>query len=167
MFIQTSAQTNIPISRLLFHEKIDKAQKLVLAMVKADMPNQATIKDALNTQIDAVQQKIEIDSSINNNQKIKYLRGTEDVLLAVYNEWTAGNMNSNQIPDLIQYYIKALSIVQQNESIVTLMEKIDPILGKVQSYIAHHFKLQRIYKQHKILYCVNFVNCIQTVFYLY
>ena len=131
MYIQTAAQSNIPISRLLFHEKIDKAQKLVLAMVREDMPNQAAIKDALNTQIDAVQQKIEIDSSINNNQKIKYLRGTEDVLIGVEHEWMANNMSPNQIPALIQHYIKALSIVEHDESIAPLMEKIDPILGGI------------------------------------
>lgn len=124
------AQT-IPITRLLFHEKIDKAQKAVLAIIKADVPNQSSITNVLTIQIDNIQQKIEADSSINNNQKIKYLRGTEDILIFLTEKLKANTIGFSNIPNLIQYYIQALSLEQQSKTIAPVVEQIPSVIGDI------------------------------------
>lgn len=130
-YIQTIAQTNIPISRLLFHEKIDKAQKAVLDIIKSEIVNRPIIATALTQEIDALQQRIEADSILDNNQRVKYLRGTEDVLVFLEESLKNKNITVNAISDLIHLYTKALSIEQEGKSIAPLIEQISSPIGDI------------------------------------
>ena len=143
-FTKAVAQYNIPISRLLFHEKIDKAQEDLIMMLKPETLNQQDIRQAVVQKIDDLQKKIEMDNTLENNQKVKYLRGTEDLLIVAHKELLAQHIDFMQIPSLIDYYLKALSMNQHGETLVPLVEKIDPLLGEIIVYTASFQKTKDI-----------------------
>lgn len=108
-----TAGLSVPIGRQLFHDNVDKQQKLVLKLDgKADDILKVSNDDAISLQVsfsltygvDRLQKKIEKDSSINDNTKKKYLRGLRDIL------WTYGNIfpnkqfNATAAPEILNVY---------------------------------------------------------------
>src|SRR5579885_1605519 len=87
---QPARDSNIPLSRMYFHEAIDATQKKILA---SDGINDAfftpTSNDALNSEltddvtkgVNDIRDYIEADSTLDNNNKIKFLRGLNEMLL--------------------------------------------------------------------------------------
>ncbi|HTR30640.1 MAG TPA: hypothetical protein VMH27_15315, partial [Puia sp.] len=71
--------------RLIWHDKVDQAQQRlietgngksdsIIRLTKDDAIN-LEITDALGRRIDALQEQIEFDSTLNSNAKKRYLRG--------------------------------------------------------------------------------------------
>src|SRR5258707_670512 len=79
--------------RILFHEKVDREQERLKGLdgkkddsihLSTDETINGQIYYALITRVDALQEKIEADTSFSNPVKVKYIRGLES-LLAGYN----------------------------------------------------------------------------------
>src|SRR4051812_12076637 len=89
----TSAQTKpaIPLMRRIFHENIDKTQKAIDKLDKKEDRSFNGTNDAevnqqvsytLFNKVDQIQDNIEADTSLNANEKIKFLRSLNEALVS-------------------------------------------------------------------------------------
>ncbi len=67
--------------------------------------------------VDWIQYRIEKDSVLSSQAKIKYLRGLESVLKFFNNNWRRGNVHPTQLPMIIGEYEKCMRADAANESI--------------------------------------------------
>ena len=88
---QTASVTSYQVDkgRLLWHDKVDKQQKLLLKLdgkddnqlyFSADETVNLQLEYALVKMVDEVQERIELDSLLTHSGKVKYLLGLEDML---------------------------------------------------------------------------------------
>src|SRR5690606_13377025 len=82
---QTSYPFKIATVRMLFHDMIDNQQKLLLDKNDSlKLSNDETINlqvaDVLLRQVDELQEKIELDSTLTSQEKVKSLKGIETML---------------------------------------------------------------------------------------
>ncbi len=123
---KTTPSCKPPKNRELFHDYIDAQQKLIL---KSDgkNDNQYTpsandeinflLTQALINRVDALQCKIETDSLLKDQNKVKYLRGL-DYLLKFFNQNTlARKVNPARLPDILATYEKCVEYDKQGLSI--------------------------------------------------
>lgn len=87
---QNAYPFKVPMQRMLWHENVDKQQKrlskdLDVIKVTTDESINLQVSDALLRRVDELQEQIELDSTLDNQGKIKYLR-TLDYLLQGYND---------------------------------------------------------------------------------
>ncbi len=107
------AKNNTPLSRAYFHEQIDRTQKDILALpgITGDLNYAATGK------IDSLQAAIEANAKMDNNNKIKFLRGLNEAL-GEYVSACRGKRDSVAIlPDLVNVFAQCLPLELNNESI--------------------------------------------------
>jgi len=99
-----------PKNRELFHDFVDKQQKDILKSDgKADdefkpSPDEEVnflLTKATTSRVDWVQYRIEKDTTLNSQVKIKYLRGLENLLKYFNNNWRRGNVRPAQLPLII------------------------------------------------------------------
>src|SRR5687768_13824113 len=95
---QTSVSVKVPMEREIWHGNIDKQQKRVVQLdnqgkISADTTVSLHIMDALLRGVDDLQTLVEADSTLKNNDKIKYLRSIE-ILLQGY----MSNLNRRDFP---------------------------------------------------------------------
>jgi hypothetical protein len=120
-----------PINRQLRHEFVDREQANALRIDgKADQQFTASPNDdvnflvtkALTQKVDYLQYKIEKDSTA-HNEKLKYLRGLENILRG----FTAGFKNrsfaAGNLPILLDVFEKAMDKDRSKQSIEDLVEK--------------------------------------------
>ena len=91
---QTSYPFKIATVRMLFHDMIDNQQKLLLDKNDSlKLSNDETINlqvaDVLLRQVDELQEKIELDSTLTSQEKVKSLKGIETMLKG-YNRLKGG-----------------------------------------------------------------------------
>jgi len=106
-----------PKNRELFHDFVDKQQKDILKSDgKADdefkpSPDEEVnflLTKATTSRVDWVQYRIEKDTTLNSQVKIKYLRGLENLLKYFNNNWRRGNVRPAQLPLIIDEYEKCM-----------------------------------------------------------
>jgi len=123
---QPSSDTNIPLSRLYFHETIDATQKKLLALDgKADSLFTLTVNEDLNKKItktiiedvDKIANNIEADSTLDNNNKIKFLRGLNETLLRFSSGSRTDSVKYSLLPDLLKAYSECMGPEKEGESI--------------------------------------------------
>ncbi|HEY6502449.1 MAG TPA: hypothetical protein VIZ28_00620 [Chitinophagaceae bacterium] len=115
-----------PKNRELFHDYIDAEQKNILKSDgKGD--NQFTpssneevnflLTNALVSRVDWLQYKIEKDSIINPQNKVRYLRGIENLLKFFNNNVRAKKVNPVLLPDIITAYESCMQLDKEGRSI--------------------------------------------------
>lgn len=123
---QPQSDTNIPLSRLYFHETLDATQKKMLALDgKADSLFTLTSNDNLNNQVtkaivndvDNIANDIEKDSTLDNNNKIKFLRGLNETLLRFSTATRQDSVTYSLLPDLLKAYSECIEPEKEGESI--------------------------------------------------
>jgi hypothetical protein len=111
---------DVPLMRQIFHTNIDKAQAAILKSDGADDQFFAPTGDeqanrqltaAVVETIDEMQVDIELNSSFDNNNKIKYLRGISEML----NYFATSFRNKAMKPELLPGLLKAYKESQQLE----------------------------------------------------
>lgn len=143
-FISThvSAQTKpvVPIMRKIFHDNIDREQRFIDKLdKKEDKAWNATHDDEINqqisyalfTKIDELQDRIELDSALKSNDKIKFLRGITEALTAFENGYRSRSLKAIQLPDLISAFIEAYELERRDLSIATVIYKNDYDIGSL------------------------------------
>lgn len=79
----------IPLIRKVFHDNIDKSQKVIDLLDKkedksfnagTDQEVDLQVSYTLFNKVDDMQDNIELDSSLNPNEKVRFLRGLNEVL---------------------------------------------------------------------------------------
>lgn len=127
-----------PKNRELFHDFVDKQQKDILKSDgKADDEFKPSSDDEVNflltkaatSNVDWVQYRIEKDTTLNSQVKIKYLRGLENLLKYFSNNWRRGNVRPTQLPLIIAEYENCMRADIANESIDAMIEQVPYEVG--------------------------------------
>jgi len=129
---QTAYPFKVSMDRMLWHDKVDAQQKKVLdKKTPIDESIELQITDALIRRVDEIQQQIELDSSYNRNQKIKYLLSLESMVKEF--NMTRGNRDypSSMAPGLVDAFEKAMALDRKNESIEPVILASSYGVGKV------------------------------------
>jgi hypothetical protein len=122
-----------PKNRELFHDYVDKQQKEILKSDgKADNEFRPSsdeevnflLTNAVTNRVDWVQYRIEKDSLLNSQAKIKYLRGLEAVLKYFNGNWRRGNVTTTQLPVIIDEYEKCMWADIANSSIDIIIDRL-------------------------------------------
>lgn len=123
---QPSADTNIPLSRLYFHENINATQQKLLALDgKVDSLFTLTPNESVNHQltititndVDKIAATIEADSLLDNNNKIKFLRGLNETLIGYMVGCRMDSVKYAVLPDLLIAYQQCVVQEREEESI--------------------------------------------------
>lgn len=126
----------IATDRLLWHDNIDKQQKRLLneqgeVKITADPQINLAVKNALIGEVDAIQQKIELDSSTTTNTKKKYLRSVEYMLRGFNENWNKPDFSANIAPALVDAFKESLSLDSRGESIKPVVDRNSYAVGKI------------------------------------
>src|SRR5450432_2276257 len=141
----SSAQTanppfKIQQERKLWHDNIDKEQKRLLALDgKADDIIQASkdenvnlqIADVMIRQIDLLQEKIELDSMLSGQVKIKNLRSLETMIRGYNNNFRKKDFPPSMAPLLFDAFVKAMELDRMNMSIEPVIAENSYGIGKI------------------------------------
>ena len=123
---------DVPLMRKIFHEKIDAIQKDILRMDGTDDSLfTPTSSESLNLQlthtavnsIDSLQWSIELDTSLSNGNKIKFLRGLQEALTLFVIEYRVKEFKAVLLQELVDAYAEAIPDEQNNLSIETVIAK--------------------------------------------
>lgn len=126
----TQPGPEIPLMRKKFHEDIDKLQKEILALDgKADDQFTPSSNQELNMQAtyavinktDALQVAIEQDSTLDGNNKIKYLRGLNDVLYGFLSDSRSRRIKPIAFTDVLSAYEEAMQLERQNKPVTPVI----------------------------------------------
>src|SRR3954465_6775749 len=116
----------IPLMRKIFHEEIDKSQKGIDKLDKkedhffkgsTDLEVNQQVSYTLFNKVDQIQDKIELDSTIDGNTKIKFLRSLNEALALFENGYRKGDIKAEQLPDLVNAYNEAMVLEKKGKSI--------------------------------------------------
>jgi len=123
---QSSAKQDIPLGRMLFHEKIDTTQKLIEKLDgkpgntfrpsdNEELNNR--INDALTVQVDAIQDYIEASKLSGNNDKLRYLRGLNECLQRFLSGYKYQTIKLPVLNELVTGFKNCLKLDEKKESI--------------------------------------------------
>ena len=140
-----SAQTVSPAfkiqqERKIWHDNIDKEQKRLLALDgKPDEIIQATKDDNINLeiadvmirQVDLLQEKIETDSTLSGQIKIKNLRSLETMLRGFNNHYRQKDFPPSMAPAVFNAFIQAMELDRLNQSIEPVIADNSYGTGKI------------------------------------
>jgi len=127
-----------PKNRELFHDFVDKQQRDILKSDgKADEEFKPSSDDDVNflltraatANVDWVQYRIEKDTTLNSQAKIKYLRGLENLLKYFSNNWRRGNVRPAQLPLIIDEYEKSMRADIANTGIDVMIDQLPYEVG--------------------------------------
>jgi hypothetical protein len=89
------------------------------------------VTDALVRQVDELQQQIEFDSTLNTNNKKKYLRGLEFLLRGFHQAYSARDIQAAAAPSLISAFEKAMELDRKGQSIEPVITSGSYEVGKI------------------------------------
>jgi hypothetical protein len=122
-----------PKNRELFHDYVDKQQKDILKSDgKADNEFKPSTDEEVNffvtnavvSKADWVQYRIEKDTILNSQAKVKYLRGLENLLKYFNGNWRRGNVKATQLPLIIDDYEKCMRADIANDPIDIIISSL-------------------------------------------
>ncbi len=126
---------------MLWHDNVDKEQqRLIIAgggkrdsliRLARDETVNLQVTDALIRQVDDLQQKIEFDSTLNTNNKKKYLRGLEFLLKGFHQAYTTRDIQASAAPALVSSFEQAMELDRKGESIEPVVTGGSYEVGKV------------------------------------
>jgi len=126
--------------RMLWHDNIDKQQKRLLGLdgkpddslhVSKDENINLEIADAMIRQVDDLQEKIELDSTLSGQGKIKYLRSLEFMVRGYNNNYHKKDFPSSLAPGLVDAFKKAMQLDRNNASIEPVVAENSYGIGKI------------------------------------
>ncbi|QEC67969.1 hypothetical protein FRZ67_11900 [Panacibacter ginsenosidivorans] len=167
---QPSADTNIPLSRLYFHEALDAAQHKLLAMDgKADSLFTVTPNNGLNNEltititdgVDKLSAGIESDSLLDNNGKIKFLRGLTELLNGYMFGCRMDSVKYATLPDILDAYKECMPLEREGESIENNIYKYPYETGNLLLHtiaFSQNTGFERSYNMVLLKYCDKYRN---------
>lgn len=111
----TSGGCQVPLSRQIFHDYVDAAQKNLSGAGSAD--------------IDRLQCKIENDSLIKGQDKVRYLRGIENLLKVFTASYKNKEAGTKLLPQVIRLYESCVTADKNGRSIEPEIEKASYEVG--------------------------------------
>lgn len=136
-----NAKVKIDIKRQLFHDYIDKEQKIALKsdgtadnsfkLFGADEEINFLITQGLTKKVDVLQLKIENDTALVHGRKVGYLKGIENLLKNFSARVRSRRINASYWPQIIDTYEKAMQLDSEGESIEPLIVKNNYDVGNL------------------------------------
>ena len=126
--------------RKLWHDNIDREQRRLLALDgKADSIVQFSkdenvnleISDVMIRQVDGLQEKIELDSTLTGQTKIKNLRSLESMLKGYNNHYRQKDFPVSMAPALFEAFVQAMDLDRRNKSIEPVIAENSYGEGKI------------------------------------
>jgi len=130
----------IPLSRLYFHESIEATQKKILQLDGKDddlftpTANESLNKELTGTvtkKVNGIRDAIEADSTLDNNNKIKFLRGLNEVLQGYISSCRYESLKYSVLPELLDDYVECMKITQSSQSIENKIYSYPYEMGKI------------------------------------
>ena len=118
------------MERELWHSNIDKQQKKAVQLnnqgkIAADTTVSLQIMDALIRGVDELQNQIEMDSTLNGNGKIKYLRSIDYLLQNYFSNLNRRDYPASLAPALIKAFGQCMELDKQHKSFGPIIESND------------------------------------------
>jgi hypothetical protein len=122
--------------RMLWHDNVDKEQRKLIksdgtVQLSRDESINLQIEDALIRRLDQFQEKLELDSTITNNDKKKYLKATELMLRGFNQSWNKRDYSAAQAPAVFRAFNEAMELDQAKKSIQPVIEANEYGVGKI------------------------------------
>src|SRR5882757_1936208 len=127
--------------RMLWHDNVDKEQQRLVILgggkydslirLSKDETVNFQVTDALIRQVDEIQQQIEFDSTLNTNNKKKYLRALEFLLRGFHQAYDKKEIQPSAAPPLIAAFEKAMELDKKGQSIEPVITTVPYEVGKV------------------------------------
>ncbi|MEO6681883.1 MAG: hypothetical protein ABIN48_03570 [Ginsengibacter sp.] len=128
-----SDTTNIPFSRIIFHEKIideqkraDKIDGKIDGLIKAGSNEEVNLQitDALYRKVNALRNEIEINKTIStNNDKVRYLRYLEQMMVTFVKQWKSHEILPSIAPALLDNFRDLMIANINGENMAQLVKK--------------------------------------------
>ncbi|MEO5997935.1 MAG: hypothetical protein ABIN89_14410 [Chitinophagaceae bacterium] len=142
IFAQSSVSTSFKIekNRLLWHDKIDREQARLLKLdgkddslitISRDSTINLQIEYALIKGVDDLQEKIETDSTLSNNNKIKYLLGLESLVKGYNSHYQRQDYPVTIAQALTDAFSRAMELEKKGESIEPVISENTYAVGKI------------------------------------
>lgn len=142
IFAQSTAISPYKIekNRLLWHDKVDREQSRLLKMdgkddglitISRNETVNLQIEYALIKGVDDLQEKIERDSTLSSNSKIKYLLGLESLVKGYNNNYQRQDYPVTMAQSLVDAFGKALELEKKGESIEPVISENTYGVGKI------------------------------------
>src|SRR5436190_3758655 len=140
LYSQSANNGNIPLSRLYFHETIDATRSKIFKADKTDdqlfnpTANQSLnheLTTALVQGVDGIKTIIEKDSLLDNNKKIKFLRGLNETLNGYLNGFKYDSVRYSVLPDLLSAFKECMRVENNNKSIEPQIASYDYETGNI------------------------------------
>lgn len=115
-----------PISRVRWHDEIDKAQKKLLDQKLNAGDNEDLnfyVNAALVKRVDALQCNIETDAALKEQQKIGYLRGLESLLHNYANSYRSRLLTAAQFPLALDAFEAAVALNKKDASFMPVVKQ--------------------------------------------
>ena len=131
---------DIPLIRKKFHDDIDKLQREILKMdgkddgaftPSADEEQNMQATYAVVTRVDNFQTAIELDSTLDVNNKIKYLRGLNDVMATFLSNAKYRQIRPMAFSDVLAAYTDAMKLEQENKSMIPVIRRYSLEVGTI------------------------------------
>ena len=126
--------------RMLFHDKVDNEQKKLYTKtangskeiaVSKDENINLQVENAIIGEVDDLQEKVELDSTLSDNNKKKYLRSLE-YLVKGYNSYLGKkDFPASIAPAIVQQFQLAMELDRKNESIEPVIRNSSYPVGKI------------------------------------
>lgn len=151
IFVQAQpelAMPAIPHMRQLIHDNIQKAEQNIIQLTPNtnhlfaptdDIDVNLQITQLLHTTVHNMRASIELDSTINNNDKYKWLRGIYSLLEGFTTAYKAGLIKGMMLGDLMLAYEQAVDLEKQNLSIAPIIQANDVAIDNL---LVNNFALQ-------------------------
>ena len=145
LFISSSVlcqHAPIPLMRQIFHDRIDQIQQAIDASDRktdraftwgTDEEVNQQLTYSLFKQVDDLQVKIEADSKLDANSKIKFLRGLIEILASFDNSFRYKGLKAVELPNLVNAYSEAMQLDKQGTSIVSIIDNYEIEVGEIIS----------------------------------
>ncbi|MBC8034557.1 MAG: hypothetical protein H7Y03_10450 [Chitinophagaceae bacterium] len=135
----TSSPYTIARSRVLFHDKIDAQQKRLFKMgaradtfrIAGDETVNLQLEYSLVKGVDELQKSIETDTTLADNEKVKYLRGLEYLISGFNDHYRKKDYPPTLAPALMEAYMEAMQLDRKKESIEPVIEKYSYGVGMI------------------------------------
>ena len=138
---QSVAQPHVyafPVARdrMLWHDNVDKEQRKLInssgtvALTRDESVN-LQIEDALIRRLDQFQEKLELDSTVTNNDKKKYLKALELMLRGFNQNWNKKDYSASQAPAVFTAFQDAMKLDQESKSIEPVIAANEYGVGKI------------------------------------
>lgn len=123
-----------PIGRQAFHDEVNKEQKNILKsdgkddkqfIVSTNEDINFLVTQAATVKINWLQYRLEKDSIIKDQQKVRYLRGITYMLRSLQRDWKSKSLNPINLPAIIKAYEYCIELDKKKLSILGFIVGLD------------------------------------------